>query len=61
MPEKTRMIFNEINEIKDEVYCQPKNQNFSSIDAIIAPNVLFQITVFCVYPIKLNGLKQLYD
>ncbi|RHZ77618.1 hypothetical protein Glove_174g112 [Diversispora epigaea] len=60
-PKREKLIFNKINEIKEGMYCQPKSKNFESIDAIVAPNILFQITVSSNYPININGLKNLVD
>ncbi|CAG8764680.1 3754_t:CDS:2, partial [Dentiscutata erythropus] len=37
-----------------------KKKNFASIDALIAPNILFQITISTIHPIKLCGLIKLY-
>ncbi|RGB27176.1 hypothetical protein C1646_769459 [Rhizophagus diaphanus] len=36
-------------------------KNFPSLDSVIAPNRVFQMTVSKVHPIKMNGLKLLYD
>ncbi|CAI2179167.1 7075_t:CDS:2 [Funneliformis geosporum] len=51
----------DISVIKDEKYYKPVEQNFPSIDAIIAPNKLFQMTIAKIHPIKMNGLKMLQD
>ncbi|CAI2178669.1 6111_t:CDS:2 [Funneliformis geosporum] len=50
-----------IDTIENSKYYQPMNQNFESIDIIVAPDKLFQITAAKKHPIKLNGLKKLVD
>ncbi|RHZ85215.1 hypothetical protein Glove_69g70 [Diversispora epigaea] len=57
----TKLIFNNISEIKEGMYCQPKQKNFASVDAIIAPDTLFQMTVSNNHPININGLKNLIN
>jgi hypothetical protein len=47
-----------IDSIKDEKYYQPKDPKFSSFDAIIAPDQLFQVTIAKTHSIKTNGLKR---
>jgi hypothetical protein len=51
----------DISVIEDEKYYKPVEQNFPSIDAVIAPNKLFQMTIAKTHPIKMNGLKILQD
>ncbi|RHZ89298.1 hypothetical protein Glove_16g200 [Diversispora epigaea] len=71
-PKRDKLVFNKINEIKEGMYCQPKSKNFGSIDAIVAPDILFQMTVSSNQknkknkkkiknPISINGLKNLAD
>ncbi|CAI2182402.1 1023_t:CDS:2, partial [Funneliformis geosporum] len=50
-----------ISAIEDGKYYKPVEQNFPSIDAIIAPNKLFQMTIAKNHPIKMNGLKTLLN
>ncbi|RHZ47966.1 hypothetical protein Glove_564g46 [Diversispora epigaea] len=59
MKEYPKLIFNEIEEIKNGKYCKPIQKDFKSVDAIVAPNMLFHITVGTSHPIKMNGLKKL--
>ncbi|CAG8466148.1 7874_t:CDS:2 [Funneliformis mosseae] len=56
-----KLMFSTIDTIEYSKYYQPMNQNFESIDAIVAPDKLFQITIAKNHPIKLNGLKKLID
>ncbi|CAG8435989.1 4252_t:CDS:1 [Funneliformis mosseae] len=56
-----KLMFSTIDAIENNKYYQPLNQNFESIDAIVAPDKLFQITIAKNHPIKLNGLKKLID
>ncbi|RHZ55278.1 hypothetical protein Glove_417g36 [Diversispora epigaea] len=60
-PKCEKLIFNKINEIKEGMYCQSKSKNFGSIDAIVAPDILFQMTVSSDHPININSLKNLVD
>jgi hypothetical protein len=46
-------------DIRAGYYCRPHAQNFESVDAVIAPSSLFQITVGSQHPIKQHGLDQL--
>ncbi|CAB4441894.1 unnamed protein product [Rhizophagus irregularis] len=50
-----------INVIRDGVYFQPQEKNFPSLDSVIAPNRVFQMTVSRIHPIKMSGLKLLHD
>src|SRR5439155_9408511 len=52
--------FSTIETITDGNYFQPDNKNFPSIDSIIAPNKLFQMTTAMNHPIKMIGLKKVY-
>jgi hypothetical protein len=47
--------------IVDGKYCQPVEKNFPSCDSIIAPDKLFQMTLAKHHPIKMSGLKILYN
>ncbi|CAG8690486.1 17124_t:CDS:1, partial [Acaulospora morrowiae] len=55
------LTFSKIQTIEDGKYYRPANKNFPSIDAIIAPNILFQMTTARNHPIKIIGLKKLYS
>ncbi|KAF0523890.1 putative crinkler family protein [Gigaspora margarita] len=59
--EQIKLLFNDINKIKEGKYCQPIQKNFSSIDAIVAPHTLFQMTVSRNHPINVNGMKKLVE
>jgi len=50
-----------ISVIEDGKYYKPVKQNFLTIDIIIASNKLFQMTIAKIHPIKMNGLKILYN
>jgi hypothetical protein len=52
--------FSTIETITDGNYFRPDNKNFPSIDSIIAPNKLFQMTTAINHPIKMIGLKKVY-
>jgi len=59
--EKEIFRFSTIDEIKDGKYYRLANQKFPTIDAILAPKVLFQMTIATKHPIEMVGLKRLYD
>ncbi|CAG8493631.1 4984_t:CDS:2, partial [Ambispora gerdemannii] len=61
IPERIKLVFNDINKIEEGKYCQPIQKNFASIDAIVAPDTLFQITVSKNHPINMNGMKNLVE
>ncbi|CAG8454146.1 20771_t:CDS:2 [Dentiscutata erythropus] len=42
-------------------YCQPIQKNFSSVDAVVAPHTLFQMTVSRNHPINVNGMNKLVE
>ncbi|CAG8843088.1 39339_t:CDS:2, partial [Gigaspora margarita] len=46
------LVFSSVNTISNTKYFQPSSKNFPSIDAIITPNKLFQITTAWEHPIK---------
>lgn len=50
-----------IDEIKDGVYYEALEENFPSVDSVITPNKVFQMTIAKVHPIPMSGLKLLYD
>ena len=43
------------------MYYQPWESNFPSIDSIITPNKVFQMNIAKNHPIKMSGLKTLYN
>ncbi|CAG8559779.1 1248_t:CDS:2 [Acaulospora colombiana] len=53
------LTFSAVRTIEDGKYYRPNNKNFPSIDAIIAPDMLFQVTNAINHPIKIIGLKKL--
>ena len=55
------LMFSAIDQIEDNKYYQPESRTFPSIDAIIASNMLFQMTIAMTHPIKMIGLKKLND
>jgi hypothetical protein len=55
------LTFSKIEDIKESEYYQPEIKNFPSIDAIVAPKVLLQMTTSMTHPIKMVGLDKLYD
>ncbi|CAH1758953.1 9830_t:CDS:2 [Entrophospora sp. SA101] len=55
------MTFKTIDEIENGMYCHPINKNFESVDAVIAPNIFFQITVAEKHPILQAGFRQLLE
>ena len=57
----TTMTFKTIDEIENGVYCHPINKNFESVDAVIAPNIFFQITVAEKHPVLQAGFRQLLE
>ncbi|CAG8779222.1 17223_t:CDS:2 [Gigaspora margarita] len=61
IPGRIKLLFNDINKIEEGKYCQLIQKNFSSIDAIVAPHTLFQMTVSRNHPINVNGMKKLVE
>ncbi|CAB4398849.1 unnamed protein product, partial [Rhizophagus irregularis] len=55
------LTFSKIEDIEESKYYQPEIKNFPSIDAIVAPKVLLQMTTSMTHPIKMVGLDKLYD
>ncbi|CAB4412663.1 unnamed protein product [Rhizophagus irregularis] len=53
--------FSNVESIENDKYYQPESKTFPSIDAIVAPDKLFQITIATNHPIKVAGLKLLYE
>src|SRR5256885_16551486 len=48
-----------VDDIVNGVYCQPYAKNFPTVDAIVAPDTLFQMTVAQTHDIKVSGLRKL--
>ncbi|RIB06689.1 hypothetical protein C2G38_2007195 [Gigaspora rosea] len=61
IPERIKLLFNDINKIEEDKYCQPIQKNVSSIDAIVAPHTLIQMTVSRNHPINVNGMNKLVE
>ncbi|CAB4392481.1 unnamed protein product [Rhizophagus irregularis] len=53
--------FSNVESIENDKYYQPESKTFPSIDAIVAPDKLFQITIATNHPIKVVGMKLLYE
>lgn len=53
------LIVRRVDDIRAGHYCRPQAQNFASVDAVVAPSSLFQITVGEKHPVKHNGLVNL--
>jgi hypothetical protein len=53
------LIVQGVPDIRAGHHCRPRAQNFESIDAVVAPSSLFQITVGEKHPVKHNGLAKL--
>ncbi|CAG8726429.1 17999_t:CDS:2 [Gigaspora margarita] len=53
------LVFSSVNTISNAKYFQPSSKNFPSIDAIITPDKLFQITTAWEHPIKAIGITKL--
>nr|CAG8513495.1 6071_t:CDS:2 [Entrophospora candida] len=45
IPEQIKLVFNDINKIEEGKYCQLIQKNFTSVDAVVAPDTLFQMTI----------------
>ncbi|CAJ0751810.1 24068_t:CDS:1, partial [Entrophospora sp. SA101] len=61
IPERIKLVFNDINKIEEGKYCQPIQKNFTSVDAVVAPDTLFQMTASKIHPINMNGMKKLVE
>ncbi|CAG8688296.1 16218_t:CDS:2, partial [Funneliformis mosseae] len=62
-PQDKILRFNKksIDSIEQRKFYQPKEKNFPSVDSIIAPNRVFQMTISKNHPISPAGLKLLCD
>ncbi|CAJ0767600.1 22493_t:CDS:2, partial [Entrophospora sp. SA101] len=58
IPEQTKLVFNDINKIEEGKYCQLIQKNFTSIDVIVAPDALLQMTVGKSHPINVTGIRK---
>ncbi|CAG8612336.1 1952_t:CDS:1 [Paraglomus occultum] len=58
MNQMASMKFDVVSDIENGKCCRPKRKNFNSVDAIVAPDKLFQITTSRHQPIKMNGLNK---
>ena len=52
-------MFFDVSEIENGKYYQPYEENFPSINAIIAPRTLFQMTTTTNHNTKIAGLEKL--
>jgi hypothetical protein len=48
-----------VDGIRSGYYCRPQAKNFASVDAVVAPSSLFQMTVGEKHPVKHDGLAKL--
>jgi hypothetical protein len=55
------LTFSEIDAIEDGKYFQPSSETFPSLDSLIAPRDIFQMTTSLNHPIKISGLKKVYS
>ncbi|CAG8737454.1 1313_t:CDS:1, partial [Acaulospora morrowiae] len=53
-----KLTFSDIKEIAPKMYCIPIQKNNASFDAIIPPNMFFQMTVAKSHPIIKSGLEK---
>ncbi|CAI2188688.1 19541_t:CDS:2 [Funneliformis geosporum] len=53
------LTFSEIKDIENNMYYRPESKIFPSIDAICAPDSLFQMTTSLNHPIKIVGLQKI--
>ncbi|CAB4462935.1 hypothetical protein RhiirA1_540851 [Rhizophagus irregularis] len=58
-PQDRKYMFFDVNEIENGKYYQPYEVNFPSIDAIIAPSSLFQMTTSLSHNTNVAGLEKL--
>lgn len=59
-----RKKFSDLSEIKgfsDGEYLVPKSSNLESVDSLVRPNLMFQMTVSASHPCKQAGLKNAID
>ncbi|RQM20153.1 hypothetical protein B5M09_013151 [Aphanomyces astaci] len=59
VPPHETVMFDNDNEVitaPNGVYLRPKNQHFQSVDAIVKPDILLQVTVAAKHPCKQKGL-----
>ncbi|CAB4383198.1 unnamed protein product [Rhizophagus irregularis] len=57
-PKRDLFLLTQIDDIKNEAYSIPLDKSFPSVDAIIAPNCLLQMTTAKDHNIKISGLKR---
>ncbi|CAB4481093.1 unnamed protein product [Rhizophagus irregularis] len=57
-PKYNLILFTQIDKIQDGAYSIPLDKSFPSVDAIIAPNCLLQMTTTKDHNIKINELKR---
>ena len=50
-----------VDEVEEGVYCRPSARNFAAVDALIAPDKLFQITIAENHGINVDGLIKMKD
>ncbi|KAF0704419.1 hypothetical protein DYB28_008092 [Aphanomyces astaci] len=59
IPPQQTVMFDKDNEVASApsgVYLRPKNKNYPSVDAIVKPDILLQVTVGATHPCKQRGL-----
>jgi hypothetical protein len=61
-PDTSRKTFADVSEVAhfndDSSYIVPKASNFESVDSMMKPNLLFQMTVSATHPCKQAGLHR---
>ena len=57
-PKRDLILLTQIDEIQNGAYSIPLDKSFPSVDAIVAPDCLFQMTTAKDHKIKISGLKR---
>ncbi|RIA84995.1 hypothetical protein C1645_831457 [Glomus cerebriforme] len=58
IPDREKLVFSNIGEIKPNMYCIPIQQNHKSFDACVSPDTFFQMTIAKSHPIVKSGLDK---
>lgn len=60
-PKRSLNRFNKVQEAKEEVYNVPNSKTFRTVDSLVPPRHLFQMTVSTAHSINEGGLDSMSD
>ena len=61
LQKRTSTSFHDLSELKPDHYMVPSSKRFPSVDAIVPPDIGYQMTVSKHHPLNVNGINDVMD